>query len=92
MLVIDGEGDSLTYSATIGCNGIGGQVTVMGDEISFGTGTGTMKSCGAPLDSLERRLITALENAVHWQVLGSTMEFEDQSGETVAVFEIRRRP
>ena len=65
---------------------------VQGDQIAFGTGTGTMKSCGAPLDTLERRLISALQNAVHWQVIGHTMDFEDKSGGTVATFLVRPAP
>jgi heat shock protein HslJ len=86
-LLLTGQGDSLTYSATVGCNGIGGKATRTGDEIAFGVGTGTMMSCGAALDSLERRLIGALTQTVSWRVLGNTLEFKDENGTPAILFD-----
>jgi uncharacterized lipoprotein YbaY/heat shock protein HslJ len=90
-LLLTGQGDSLTYSATVGCNGIGGKATRTGDEIAFGVGTGTMMSCGAPLDSLERRLIDALTRTMSWRILGNTLEFEDEDGSPAILFEAPKR-
>ena len=90
-LVLAGRGDSLTYSTTVGCNGIGGKATRTGNEIAFGIGTGTMMACGAPLDSLERQLLDALNGTVHWRVMGNTLEFSDEDDRTVVLFEATRK-
>lgn len=82
-LVIRRDSTNLHYSATIGCNGVGGDVTVDGDRIAFGSGVGTMMSCGARLDSLERLLIGSLQAAARWHVLGNTLRLTDTTGASV---------
>ncbi len=89
VLLLNAGETSLTYSATAGCASIRGSVQVTGDQIAFGPNIETSKSCGGPLDALASRLVDALQKAVHWQILGRTLDLEDISGETVATFEIK---
>jgi putative lipoprotein len=88
-LLMTRDSTNLRYSATVGCNGVGGDLTVDGDRIAFGTGTGTMMSCGARLDSLERQLIQSLGDAARWRILGNTLRLTDTTGASVILLEAR---
>lgn len=90
-LLMTRDSASLRYSATVGCNGVGGDLTVDGNRIAFGTGTGTMMSCGPRLDSLERQLIASLGAAARWRVLGNTLRLTDTTGASVVLLEARLR-
>ena len=91
-LFLQRAGGSVTYSATVGCNGIGGNATIVGDSIDFGTGTGTLMACGSPLDSLERRLTDVLQRAAEWEILGRTLEIRDDAAVRLALFEAVTSP
>jgi putative lipoprotein len=90
LLLLERDSTRIQYSATIGCNGVGGTVTVTGDQIDFGPGTGTLRSCGDPLDALEARLRDVLDRATRWEIFGNTLRLMNDAGATVALLEARR--
>jgi putative lipoprotein len=79
--------DNGSFSASAGCNGLGGSFTVQDETISFGAVTATRMSCGDRLDALERRLLDSLDRAARWRVFGNTLELLDGSGTQLALFE-----
>jgi uncharacterized lipoprotein YbaY/heat shock protein HslJ len=86
-VILREAGGKQTYSATVGCNGIAGDVAVTNDQIAFGPGRATMMSCGPELDALERQLGVMLGKAKRWRVFGNTLEFRDEAGMRLALFE-----
>ena len=74
-------------SATVGCNGMGGTVTVSGDRVTFGNLMGTMMACDEPLMSRERALRDALARARTAHIVGETLALRDDAGKTLASFE-----
>jgi heat shock protein HslJ len=44
-------------------------------------------ACPRPLDTLENRLIEALARTKRWQIKGNTLEFMDETGSQIALFE-----
>jgi uncharacterized lipoprotein YbaY/heat shock protein HslJ len=81
------DSTGVQYSATVGCNGIGGEVQIDGARLAFANGIGTLMSCGDQLDSLERQLRRVLERTASWQILGNTMRLRDKTGSTIALLE-----
>jgi uncharacterized lipoprotein YbaY/heat shock protein HslJ len=75
------------YSATVGCNQLAGGYTLDGDRIVFSPGMSTRMACLPALDTLEKRLIQALAKARRWLITGNTLEFTDDGGAQVALFE-----
>jgi copper homeostasis protein (lipoprotein) len=75
------------YSATVGCNQLGGTFDIKGDALTFGAGISTLMACAPPLGDMERRLSEMLSNARRWQVNGPTLELFDEQGQTLALLE-----
>lgn len=86
-LVLRAEGDRTGYAATVGCNQVVGGCAIDGGTIRFSPGAATLMACPPPLDELERALGEALEKARRWHITASTLEFFDESGASVALFE-----
>jgi copper homeostasis protein (lipoprotein) len=86
LLLRDVDGKQ-SYAATVGCNQLLGNYTVTGERIAFTTGAGTLMACPPALDTLERRLIDALVRARRWQVYANTLQFKDEAGTRIALFE-----
>jgi putative lipoprotein len=76
-----------TYAATIGCNQLAGGYTLAGENITFTQGVTTLMACPPPLDTLETRLGEVLARTRRWQIKGNTLEFMDQAGSRIALFE-----
>jgi len=86
-LVLRSENRDRSYAATVGCNEMGGTYTLEGENILFAPPMSTMVKCPQPLDTLEKALRDALSRTKHWQVTGNTLEFRDDQGLPVALFE-----
>jgi heat shock protein HslJ len=84
----DGTGNGRPgYSATVGCNQLGGTYDAKGNALTFGAGMSTLMACAPPLGDMERRLSETLEKTRHWQVTGPTLELMDEQGESLALLE-----
>ena len=77
------RGGTITYSATVGCNGIGGDATINGDSLTFGPGIGTKMYCEV-LNALEVQLQSVLTGTRSWSITGDTLELRDGSGNQIA--------
>ncbi len=75
------------YSATVGCNQLGGTYDVKGNALTFGAGMSTLMACAPPLGDMERRLAETLSNTRRWQVTGPTLELSDENGQSLALLE-----
>jgi heat shock protein HslJ len=80
------SGDVIRYSTTVGCNGIGGEATITGDNIAFGPGISTKMFCEA-LNDLEVRLHSVLTRARRWSIAGRALELRDSVGTRIAQLE-----
>lgn len=77
----------LAYGATVGCNQLSGTFTLDGQNIAFRPGVSTLMACLPPLDAIEELFGAVLAKTSHWQINGSTLEFLDANGESIALFE-----
>jgi putative lipoprotein len=68
------------WSATVGCNGLAGTLTVTGEGIAFGSGASTRMACPPPLDALERSLERSLTASTHWRIHADRLELRDDAG------------
>ena len=75
------------YSATVGCNQLGGSYEVKGNALTFGAGISTLMACAPPLGDVERRLADTLSKSRYWQVTGPTLELSDETGISLALLE-----
>jgi putative lipoprotein len=75
------------YSATVGCNQIGGTFSVEGESLILSQGISTRMACLPPLDALEQRLITMLSETKSFRIAGDRLELFDASGASIALFE-----
>ena len=75
------------YSATVGCNQLGGSYEVKGDALTFGAGMSTLMACAPPLGDVERRLADMLSRTRHWHVTGPTLELSDENELSLALLE-----
>ncbi len=86
-LILKEEEGRLSFAATVGCNSMHGGCAVEGENISFSAVASTRMACPPPLDEMERRLADALIDVQRWQIVGSTLELQNDAGERVALFE-----
>lgn len=64
-----------------GCNNFSGGYSLGdGDAIAIGPLMSTMQACGDPADTLERQLLTALQNSTKWSVTTGTLDLRDAGG------------
>jgi heat shock protein HslJ len=82
------SGDAIRYSATVGCNGIGGEATLTGDNITFGPGISTKMFCEA-LNALEVQLHSVLTRSRRWSITARTLELRDGTGRAIASLEAK---
>ena len=80
------DADRITYSATVGCNGIGGEATTSNDNLTFGPGIGTKMFCEA-LNALEVQLQSVLTRTRRYAISGNALELRDESGAPIATLE-----
>lgn len=70
-----------TVSGFGGCNSFGGGYsTGPANKIAIGPLMSTMQACGDPADTLERQLLTALQNSTTWNVTSGTLDLRDDGG------------
>jgi heat shock protein HslJ len=69
-----------TVSGNGGCNTFSGGYSYTADTIRIGPLMSTMKACDDATNTLERRYLTALENARVWAIQGGSLELRDDSG------------
>jgi heat shock protein HslJ/uncharacterized lipoprotein NlpE involved in copper resistance len=81
------RGAEMGYAATAGCNQFGGNYRVEGDRIQFEPGPATLMACPPPLAELEDALVGVLGSARSWAVYSQVLEFFDESGASIAIFE-----
>ncbi len=87
-LQITDNAGSLRYSATVGCNGIGGAATVSGDSLTFGPGMSTKMFCEA-LNALEMQLHSVLTRTRRFSMTGTALELRDSVSTRIATLEAR---
>ena len=64
-----------------GCNSFsGGYSQGAANSLAIGPLMSTQMACGEPADTLERQLLTALENSKKWSVTSGTLDLRDDSG------------
>ena len=81
---------TIRYSATVGCNGIGGEATVSGDSLTFGPGMSTKMFCEA-LNTLEVQLHSVLTRTKRFSITGTALELHDSASTRIASFEAGQR-
>jgi heat shock protein HslJ len=69
--------DGLRFTATVGCNRMGGGVAVDGKTLRLGPTMSTMMACPPPLDDQERQLAEALDQTTAWRLEGTRLELRD---------------
>ncbi len=75
------------FTATIGCNTIGGSYTLDDDALALSPGPATLMACPAPLDAWERQLVEVLVTTTGWRIDGQTLELLDAGGNTLALLQ-----
>lgn len=87
-LTLDDDGK---FSASTGCNSMGGAYTLDPDGLRFIAGPMTLAACQAPSDAVERRFIDALGAAKSAQIAATTLDLKDASGKLRLRLEARGR-
>lgn len=67
------------FSASAGCNGMGGKWNSEGTDLEFSEVMSTLMACQEPLMTRERQLSEALSATTHFHISGSTLELRDDS-------------
>jgi copper homeostasis protein (lipoprotein) len=81
-----GDGQQV-FSATMGCNQLGGPFELKGDALTFGAGISTLTACPPPLGEMEQDLLQVLSKTRRWKVIGGTLELADGQGQPLALLE-----
>jgi heat shock protein HslJ len=87
-LKLDDDGK---FTASTGCNNLGGDYTLDPDGLRFITGPMTLAACPAPSDAVERRFIDALGAVKSAQISATTLDLKDASGKLRLRLEARGR-
>lgn len=87
-LTLDDEGK---FSASTGCNSLGGDYTLDPDGLRFIAGPMTLAACQPPSDAVERRFIDALGAVRSAQIAATTLDLKDASGKLRLRLEARGR-
>lgn len=77
------DGDGMV-SGTSGCNSMGGEYEVNGNEITFGPLTSTLMGCEEPLMTQESFVTQVLSDTAQYEVNGNTLTITN--GDNVLVF------
>jgi len=86
LILRKGNGRSV-ITATVGCNRMTGGYSVAGETLTFTDLASTKMACPPPLDALEKKLAEALTGSRRLHIKGPTLEFVDETGAPVALFE-----
>lgn len=86
-LILKAGQESGRFSATVGCNQLLGGYEVEGEAIRMKPAAATLMACPEPLAETERKLSQALESARRWRINAATLEFYNDAGSPVALFE-----
>lgn len=88
-IVLQDTGETQTISATVGCNRMRGSYQVNGDQIEFDPRgmAMTMMACPPPLDQLEKTLADTFKNTSRWKIESQLLEFFNDQGQSIALFE-----
>ncbi len=62
-----------TVSGTSGCNGLGGDYTVEGDQITFGQIISTLMACDSPIMDQESAVTQVLTGTADFSIEGNTL-------------------
>lgn len=73
------------FTATIGCNRIGGTYALDGRELRFSQVRSSRMGCLPPLDRWEQDLTRVIEEAARWKMVGKTLELFDHNDAPIAV-------
>ncbi|MDP1841755.1 MAG: META domain-containing protein [Reyranella sp.] len=87
-LTLDDDGK---FTASTGCNSLGGHYTLDPDGLRFIAGPMTLAACQAPSDAVERHFIDALGAANSAQIAATTLDLKDASGKHRLRLEARGR-
>ena len=79
--------DERRFTATVGCNQLTGEYSLVGDVLSFGTAAATMMACEPPLDAWEAKLGDLLARTVGFRIDGQTLELLDATGGSLGLFQ-----
>ena len=78
--------DKGRYSATAGCNGLGGTYVLSGKNLLLTPGISTRMYCEGPVGHWESALGQAFHQTVSWLIEGQTLYLLDESGTEAARF------
>jgi len=87
-LALDDDGK---FTASTGCNTLGGEFNLDPDGLRFRTGPMTRMACPPPSDSVERRFVDALSAITSAQIAATTLDLKDASGKLRLRLEARGR-
>ncbi len=87
-LKLDDDGK---FTASTGCNSLGGDYTLDPDGLRFITGPMTLMACPIPSDAVERRFIDALGAVTTAQIAATTLDLKDAAGKLRLRLEARGR-
>ena len=79
------ESERPTYRATVGCNRIMGAVSRTNDSLMFGQSASTKMACPPPLDTLERTLLSVLDETRSYRSSGETLILKNEDNEILSV-------
>jgi heat shock protein HslJ len=74
------------YSASLGCNQMGGAYALSGDRITFSEGVTTLMGCPEPIAGWEGRVSQALQGERGWRIDTGALILSDAAGAPLAVF------
>ncbi len=80
------ESSRARYRATAGCNGLGGEYELAGENVTFKPGISTLMACPPPVDGYESGLKLALFNTATWEIHGVILSLIDAHGKVLARF------
>ncbi len=87
-LKLDDDGK---FTASTGCNTLGGNYTLDPDGLRFIAGPMTLMACPTPSDTIERRFIDALGAVKTAQIAATTLDLKDATGKLRLRLEARGR-
>ncbi len=83
--------DDGKFTASTGCNSLGGEYSLNPNGLRFTAGPVTQMACAPPADTIERRFIEALGAATSAQISATTLDLKDAAGKLRLRLEARGR-
>ncbi len=83
--------DNGKFTASTGCNRLGGEYTLDPNGLRFIAGPMTQMACPSPSDAIERRFVDALGAVKSAQIAATTLDLKDGSGKLRLRMEARGR-